>query len=301
MENMNNDTICNRCRAKNSIITNYESGEILCNQCGLVYEEGIIVDKYEKRTFQDESGDNQIQRVGPPSNPVYDNECGTNLIIRENGKTKYIKTYSKASKIQRNFSRIQHFLSQAQVFQSMIEQTKEIYYKIAEKQNMQGRRINDIIIGIYYYVCRKNDSAKTIKEISNMFNITERKIKKAINSIKSYIEEPKTENQLNNIEKNYIQTFLEGDINRYNLKMLTYEIISNFNNNGILEGRTPKTIAGLSLYLSCKLLNDNLYENNNFYSMFSSRNILKKAYYDIKGHLNLIIPKKYADKMNVFL
>ena len=134
-----------------------------------------------------------------------------------------------------------------------------------------------------------------------MFNITERKIKKAINSIKYYFEEPKTENQLNSIEKNYIETFLEGDINRYNLKMLTYEIISNFNNNGILEGKTPKTIAGLSLYLSCKLFNDNLYENNNFYSMFSSRNTLKKAYYEIKGHLNLIIPKKYADKMSVFL
>ena len=301
MENMN-DTICNRCKAKNSIINDYENGEMVCNQCGLVYEERIIDDEYEKRTFQDESGDNQIQRVGPPSNPVYDNECGgTNLMIRENGKTKIIKSYSKSSKIQKSFSRIQHFLSQAQVFQSMIEQTKEIYAKISEKEKMQGRRINDIIIGIYYYVCRKNDTAKTIKEISNMFNITERKIKKAINSIKYYFEEPKTENQLNSIEKNYIETFLEGDINRYNLKMLTYEIISNFNNNGILEGKTPKTIAGLSLYLSCKLFNDNLYENNNFYSMFSSRNTLKKAYYEIKGHLNLIIPKKYADKMSVFL
>jgi transcription initiation factor TFIIB len=301
MEKMN-DNICNRCKAKNSIITDYESGEMVCNQCGLVYEERIIDDEYEKRTFQDESGDNQIQRVGPPSNPVYDNECGTNLIIRENGKTKVIKTYSKSSKIQKNFYRIQHFLSQAQVSQVLIEETKEIYGKISKDKNMQGRRINDIIIGIYYYVCRKNDTAKTIKEISNMFNITERKIKKAINSIKYDIEEePKTENQLNSIEKNYIQTFLEGDINRYNLKMLTYEIIDKFNKSDILEGKSPKTIAGLSLYLSCKLLNDNLYENNNFFSMFSCRNTLKKAYDEIKGYLNLVVPKKYADKMNVFL
>ena len=299
MENRN-DIICNRCKAKNSIITDYENGEIVCNQCGVVYEEQMIVDEYEKRTFQDESEDNQIHRVGPPLNPAYDNECGTNLMIRENGKTKIIKSYSKLTKIQKNFSRIQHILSQAQVSKIMIEETKEVYDKISKNKNMQGRKIKDIIIGIYYYLCRKNNVAKTIKEISNMFNITERSIKKAFNSIKSDIVEPKDENELNNIEKNYIQTFLEGFTIRYNLKILTYEIIDNFNNCGILEGKSPKTIAGISLILSCKLMNDKLYDNKDFYNMFSSKNTLKKAYNEIKDHLNLIIPHKYADNLIVF-
>ena len=299
MENRN-DIICNRCKAKNSIITDYENGEIVCNQCGVVYEEQMIVDEYEKRTFQDESEDNQIHRVGPPLNPAYDNECGTNLMIRENGKTKIIKSYSKLTKIQKNFSRIQHILSQAQVSKIMIEETKEVYDKISKNKNMQGRKIKDIIIGIYYYLCRKNNLAKTIKEISNMFNITERSIKKAFNSIKSDIVEPKDENELNNIEKNYIQTFLEGFTIRYNLKILTYEIIDNFNNCGILEGKSPKTIAGISLILSCKLMNDKLYDNKDFYNMFSSKNTLKKAYNEIKDHLNLIIPHKYADNLIVF-
>lgn len=299
MENRN-DIICNRCKAKNSIITDYENGEMVCNQCGVVYEEQMIVDEYEKRTFQDESEDNQIHRVGPPLNPAYDNECGTNLMIRENGKTKIIKSYSNLTKIQKNFSRIQHILSQAQVSKIMIEETKEVYGKISKNKNMQGRKIKDIIIGIYYYLCRKNNVAKTIKEISNMFNITERSIKKAFNSIKSDIIEPKDENELNNIEKNYIQTFLEGFTIRYNLKILTYEIIDNFNNCGILEGKSPKTIAGISLILSCKLMNDKLYDNKDFYNMFSSKNTLKKAYDEIKHHLNLIIPHKYADKMIVF-
>lgn len=165
---------------------------------------------------------------------------------------------------------------------------------------MQGRNINNIIIGIYYYVCRKNDLAKTFKEISMMFHVTERIIKKAFNSIKCDIVEPKTESQLNNIEKNYIQTFLEGDINRFDLKMLSYDIIDNFNKNEILEGKSPKTIAGLSLILSCKLLNDNLYDNKEFHSMFSNKNTLVKAYDEIKGFLHLIIPQKYADKMSVF-
>lgn len=303
MENMNDDIICNRCKSKNSIITDYKSGEMVCNQCGWVYEEQIIVDEYEKRTFQDDSGDNQIHRVGPPSNHSYGNEFGINLMIREKGRTKLIKSYSKYSKIQNNFSKIQYLLSQAQISQIMIEETKDIFGKISKKMNMQGRKISNIIIAIYYYVCRKNYTAKTFKEISKMFNVPESKIKNAFNSIKFYIVESKEEKQLNEIEKDYIQEYLEGDIKRYNLKMLTYEIIDNIYNCGILEGKSPKTIAGLSLIISCKLLNDKLYEDDNkvFYDKFSVKNTLIKAYDKIKEHLNLIVPKEYADKMNVFL
>ena len=63
---INEVEICSRCKSKDSIITDYENGELVCNQCGLVYEERIIVDEDEQRTFADDNGDNQIHRVGPP-------------------------------------------------------------------------------------------------------------------------------------------------------------------------------------------------------------------------------------------
>lgn len=98
--------ICRRCQSKDSIITAYEDGELVCNQCGLVYEERIIADEDEQRTFADDNGDNQIHRVGPPQNPIFGNECGTNLLIRDKGKTKVIKDYSNNSNISKNFNRI---------------------------------------------------------------------------------------------------------------------------------------------------------------------------------------------------
>ena len=108
---INEVEICSRCKSKDSIITDYENGELVCNQCGLVYEERIIVDEDEKRTFADDNGDNQIHRVGPPEKPSFGNECGTNLLIRDKGKTKVIKTYSKFTKIEKNFIRIDKLLS----------------------------------------------------------------------------------------------------------------------------------------------------------------------------------------------
>lgn len=299
--------LCKRCNAKDSIITDYEAGELVCNYRGLVYEERMIVDEDEKRTFENDEGDNQIHRVGPPMNPVYGNECGTNLIIREHGKTRYIKDYPNSSKIQKKFQKIQNLLSSVNVSKNMIEETKTLYDKFAKDKNMQGKNINRIIIGIYYYVCRKEKCAKTIKEIVLMFNnifpgLTERNVKKAFNTIKRDIVEPtQDDNEISEREKNFIQTYTWGDKDKYDLKMLSYEIIDNINKNNLLLGKSPKTVAGLSLFLSNKLLNDNLNDKNEFYKMFCLKNTLKKSFDEIKPFLSMVVPPKYASQINLLL
>ena len=47
----------------------------------------------------------------------------------------------------------------------------------------------------------------------------------------------------------------------------------------------------------CKLLKDNLCDNEEFFSKFSNKNTLEKAFEEIKDCLNSIIPQKYADKI----
>ena len=140
--------ICERCNAINSIIIDQVEGEKVCQNCGKVYEERIIADEYERRTFENDEGDNQIQRVGPPQNPIFGNEFGTTLIIRENGETKKFKSFQKLTKIQKNFLKIQRLLSSVNIPQKLIEEVKMIYDKINKKLNMRGRIIIHIIIAI---------------------------------------------------------------------------------------------------------------------------------------------------------
>lgn len=299
---LNNEIeICSRCKSKDSIIIDYESGELVCNQCGLVYEERIIVDEDEQRTSADDNGDNQIHRVGPPEKPYFGNECGTNLLIRNNGKTRVIKTYSKYNKIQKNFIRIDKFLSSYDVTGLIREEIKEIYDKLANNMNMQERNLNHIFIGIYYYVCRQLKMAKTIKEIALKFNVTERIIKRAFNSIKKDIVEPPNEddnNEIIEIEENHVRTFIGANINAYEVKKLAFEIIKNINKNELLEGKSPKTISGLALLLAYELSNYNSYNKKEFYAFFSNMNTLKKSYEEIKDNLKIIVPQNFWDKIN---
>ena len=291
------EEICDRCHAKDSIITIVEEGEIVCNNCGKVFEERMIVDEYEGRTFQDD-GDNKIQRVSAPVKPEFGNELGVNLIIREKGKTRVVKTYSKYDKIQRNFIKIQNLLSSVNVSPNLIEKVKTYYDVLNKNMNMQGRKVDHIIIGLYYYACRKQKIAKTTKEITKMFkcilpDLTERMVKNAFNSIKNEIVETYDENEIVEAEKNYIRVFIGENIEKYELKMLAFQILENINTNGLLEGKSPNTIAGLSLLLSYKLLNVNLDDKKEFYSTFSNKTTLNKSYVAIKDSLDKIIPEKY--------
>lgn len=297
---MKNDknTTCGNCDAINSIIEDPKSGQLVCDNCGCVYEEGLVADEYEKRTFHDDNGDNQIQRV---SMPTIGNNMGVNTLIRENGKTKFIRNYLKIDKFDRNKIKIQKLLQRAQVEQSFIEKTKTLYLQMAKDKNMQGRNIKHIIIGIYYYVCRKSNMAKTIKEISDMFNVSERIIKRAFNSIKKDIVEPSVdENEMLNIENNFIRTFLNANYPNSKINELASELLGNINKTSILEGKNPKTISGIALYIAFKLMDAKIDESP-FYQKFSNKNTLRRSYEEIKNYLGQIIPMNFMEKANIVL
>lgn len=169
MSNMDN-FICKICQLKNTIEMDIGLGEYLCTECGTVYKEfkEMIIDEDEKRTNHDENGDNQIHRVGPPMRPENENGYGT-TIVRENGKTHKIRHFTKITKLQKNFNRINKILKKANVNEQKIEYTKTLYEKISKNQNMRGKKIKRIILGIYYYVCRKIKNAKTYREIASEF------------------------------------------------------------------------------------------------------------------------------------
>ena len=163
---------------------------------------------------------------------------------------------------------------------------------------MQGRTIKNIILAIYYYSSKKAGYGKTFKQISIMFKVPERAIKKAYTSIAHFLQDPfEKENESNNIPINLIRDFIGEDKSKYEIKMVAFKILENIYNKGFLEGKSPKTLAGLSLFLSYKLFNDNLYDRKEFHKEFCTETTLMKAYNEIKCNLQMIIPENYYDKL----
>ena len=288
--------ICENCNEKDTIISDEESGKIYCQNCGLVCKGKILSDDNDKRTFEGNDGEKKIQRVDPLFNS---NKIGTTLIIRNNGIS-IKKKYYKLDRKQRGFQKIEKLLSSGKVHKNLIEETKTFYQKVIEEKSMKGRNVNNIILGIFYYVCRKAQIAKTFKQISSMFIVEERKIKKSFNSIKSFIVEPTDkEEEMTKVVENLISSYLIGK-NKKEVKDLASQINKNLIERGLLEGKSPRTLAGISLFLSFKLLNDNLIDEKEFYHYFSSKPTLKKSFDKIKNSLNLVIPEKFTLEDNCF-
>ncbi len=228
--------------------------------------------------------------MGPP---VKTDVIGTTTLIRSNGKTTIYKKFTALNKKQRGFKKIEKLLLSGNVDKSLIEETKRLYEKVIQSINMQGRRSDFIILGIFYYVCRKTQSAKTIKQIALMFKVDEREIKKGFNKIKSIIVEPIDKEEMKKIVENHITTYLNGK-NKTEIKMLSFQINENIIEKGLLEGKSPRTLAGMSLFLSYKLSNDNFNDEIEFFSFFSNQATLKKSFDEIKNSLKLILPEKFA-------
>jgi transcription initiation factor TFIIIB Brf1 subunit/transcription initiation factor TFIIB len=282
--------ICENCNEKDTIISDDESGKYVCQNCGKECEGKIFTDENDTQTFEGNDGENKIQRVAPA---VKSNVIGTTLLVRSNGKTKVYKKYSTLNKKQRGFKKVEKLLLLGNVNKSLIEETKHLYEKVIQSISMQGRKSVNIILGIFYYVCRKAQAAKTIKQISLMFNVEEREIKKGFNKIKSIIVEPIDKDEMKEIVENHITTYLNGK-NKTEIKMLSFQINKNIIEKGLLEGKSPRTLAGMSLFLSYKLSNDNFNDEIEFFSFFSNKTTLKKSFDEIKNSLKLILPEKFA-------
>ena len=102
-------------------------------------------------------------------------------------------------------------------------------------------------------------------------------MKRAFNDIKGDVVDYDNEDELISMEKNFINLYTERDESKYEAKMLSYKIIKNINDKAILEGKSPITVAGLSLMLSYKLLNDNSDDFKDFFGNFCHQSYIKKS------------------------
>ena len=65
----------------------------------------------------------------------------------------------------------------------------------------------------------------------------------------------------------------------------------------MLEGKSPTTVAGLSLMLSYKLLSNNSDNMKDFYSTLSTKATLTRTFKQIDNQLDKVIPNEYYSQI----
>ena len=292
------DDICERCNAKNSLVLDMKMGEVVCRNCGLVAENRIIDDTYEKRNFGAENGGNKNEsRIGGPMKAGEGYSLGSSLIkIDKDGNAIKAKSgggsYSQ-SPAERNYAEINNLLGNKDIKGTIIEETKMIYDQVTKELKMKGRNFKAMICAMYFIASRNQKVSKSFKDIASMFNIPETKIKKAYNHIKKVVVNVLTVEQQNDTLETYIRDFCNNNNEKYEYKMLAIKIAKNINESGLLEGRNTKTIAGLSLFLASKLEKPSHVDKNEICKEFGNVSTIDTAYSKIVDYFDKIIPQDY--------
>jgi transcription initiation factor TFIIB len=251
-----------------TVITDVESGEIICSKCGMVINDRIEDStRPDSRTFGNEQDYNKI-RLGPPTSIAY-HDMGLSTTIGRtdrdaSGQKLDAATYSKMQRLRtwnlrtqlskssdRNFMIAFHKLyglkDRLGLPDAVVEKAAYTYRKAQQRGLVRGRTIDSILGAAVYAACRELGVPKTLNEVAQASSIREKRISKAyrILSFELGISVPILDPM-----KCIVKVANKVSLNE-KTKRKAMAIMSQVTQKEISAGKDPMGLAATVIYMSC--------------------------------------------------
>ncbi len=291
---------CMRC-GRGKKVTDVQSGEIVCSNCGYVISERIEDSGPEHRNFMDGQ---DTSRTG----------AATTLSRHDRGLATIIDPYNKdasgkplSSAMKTTLSRLRIWDSRTQAHkssdrnlkiafnelsklkdklglsESTIEKTAYIYRKALEKRLARGRSIQSLLGAALFAACRESETPRTIKDIEQVSNVRKKELAKCYRVLveKLDLKIPvisavqciaRIANQLGVSEKS---------------KRLAVKILKDYEESGNIAGKSPTGLAATALYLACVNTGEHFSQKNIAGASTITEVTIRNRAADIRRALNL--------------
>ena len=261
---MNN---CPECGSKN-IILDYQHGDLLCNNCGLILDE-LYLYQGDEWISNDSDVDDHKVRTGPPENPrVFDKGLATEIdnknrdsygkpISNENRSQlyrlrKWQKRLRASNALEKNlkkaYQEIDRIGSVLGLSNKMREEACHLYKKAVKKNLIRGRSINCIASSCIYTTCRQFGNPRTMEEISDVTLLDKRDIGRTYRFLCRELELK--------IKPTKSQEYIERYCNELDLNVdvikSAKEILNDAETEEILSGKSPSGLAAAAIYIAAK-------------------------------------------------
>jgi len=261
--------ICGKRKGK-VVITDHESGEIICSNCGMVMLDRIEETKPEWRNFRDSQAKDKRPTGNPGSLARHDMGLYTIIgytdkdakgqkldasILSTMGRLRtwdyrtqaYTSTYRNLNKA---FDQLDRLKDKLGLSDAVVEKTAYIYRKAQERGLVRGRQIHSVLAATVYIACREMGSPRILKDIAETSNIKRKDITRNYRrlvielDLKIPIVEPM---------KCIARIANKVDVSQ-KTKRKAIDIMSDITKGGgISAGKNPMGLAATVLYLSCSL------------------------------------------------
>jgi transcription initiation factor TFIIB len=261
---------CPECGNTN-LVDDSEMGEYVCSRCGLVIEENIPSHEAEWRAFTPQERNARARAGAPTDYSHYDKGLSTVIRVERDAlgrslspKVKQqmwrLRRWQTRSKVHASQSRnlmlamseLQRLSDILQIPSSVQDMAAIVYRKTLNEGLVRGRSIAGMVAGALYVAIRSSKLPRTLKEISEASQRTQKEIARSYGVIvrnldmRMPIDDP-TYYVTKVAEKAKVSSDVEG---------LAIHLIRTAKNNFATTGKDPSGLAAAILYLSARMLKE---------------------------------------------
>ena len=263
--------VCPEC-GSHHLVRDYERGELLCEDCGLVLDDQFIDQGPEWRAFDVEQGEKRARTGAPMTYTIHDKGLSTEISWKnKDSYGKSIPTRNRAqlyrlrkwqrrirvsNATERNLafalSELDRMASAMGLPRNGRETAAMIYRKAVNKNLIRGRSIEGVVAASLYAACRQCGVPRTLDEVANSSRVGRKEIGRTYRFMTRELKLKLMPTK----PQDYVQRFcselkLSGEV-----QSKAAEILKDASEKELTSGRGPTGVAAAAIYISSILCNE---------------------------------------------
>ncbi len=296
---------CPECESTN-LIHDYDTGETVCGNCGLVLHEQMMDKGPEWRAFTQEEKESR-SRVGiPTSYSVHDK--GLSTAIGRVDRDAFGRKLPLSTRLQmwrlrkwqirsRVHSSVDRNLAQAMAELDRLsdkvyipgpvkEKAAVIYRKALDKGLVRGRSIAAIAAAALYAACRTTETPRTLREISETSLVDKKDVARCYRLLLRELDiQMPIADPLTYVSKIAERTGISGQTQGLAIKILNEAKLKR-----AASGKDPMGLAAAALYIACLQSNEKKTQKDIAEAAGVTEVTVRNRYKNLKRHLKLELP-----------
>jgi len=270
-----------RCPECNSahLVRDYERGELVCEDCGIVLDDQLIDQGPEWRAFDVEQGEKRARTGAPMTYTIHDKGLSTEISWKnKDSYGKSIPTRNRAqlyrlrkwqrrirvsnaternlafalSELDRMASFLGRPMDEAILSRNVRETAAMTYRKAVNKNLIRGRSIEGVVAASLYAACRQCNVPRTLDEVANSSRVGRKEIGRTYRFMTRELKLKLMPTK----PQDYVSRFcselkLSGEV-----QSKAMEILKDAAKKELTSGRGPTGVAAAAIYISSILCNE---------------------------------------------
>ncbi|MCL4336572.1 MAG: transcription initiation factor IIB [Candidatus Thermoplasmatota archaeon] len=256
---------CPEC-GSSQLVRDYERGELICNNCGLVIDESFIDQGPEWRAFDSDQTESRARTGSPMTFTIHDkglstdiswknkDSYGKSIPTRNRAQLYRLRKWQKRIKVsnaaERNLSQALQELERMASNLSIpndVRETAAVIYRKAVKQNMiRGRSIEGVVAGSIYAACRITNVPRTLDEIASVTRVKKKEIGRTYRIMSRYLKL----NIMPSKPDDYVNRFCSKLKLSMEARKKATEILKLAQDHDLTSGKGPTGVAAAAIYIA---------------------------------------------------